>query len=219
MLLSQLHGGKFENVNQLKELVYERVWVFLHSGGTVACRHLHLDEAKHAAEIEATRFQPSTSTETFEAVISGENSICCGVFVNDSLVGCASANITPASDGFASEAYIDNISVLAEYAGGGLGLLLTAYLLKTCNTSPFECMRATLEVRVGNMPAKRIYARFGFTCQGIRKRYYSHPIEDAEIHWLEAMNEPAFQGVLADAVSHALELFHVKQFERAEGLQ
>lgn len=217
MLLSQLHGGNVIGVNPLKTLVDDGVWVFRHSGGTVACRPLLHSEAQLAAEIEATRFHPSTSTETFEAVISGANSVCCGVFVNDTLVGCASANITPASDGFASEAFIDNISVLAEHTGSGLGLLLTAYLLKTCRASPFDCARATLEVRVGNIPAKRIYARFGFTCHGIRKRYYSHPTEDAEIHWLEAMNEPAFQGVLLDAVSHALELFHVKQFERAEG--
>lgn len=219
MLLSQLHGGNVIGVNPLKTLVDDGVWVFRHSGGTVACRPLHSIEAAKAADIEATRFHPSTNVSAFESMISGQNSCCCGVFVNDTLVGCASANITPAADEYPSEAFIDNISILTEYAGCGLGLLLTAYLLKLCSASPFASARATLEVRVGNTPAKRIYGRFGFTCHGIRKRYYSHPTEDAEIHWLENMQEPAFHDVLLDAVSHALEMFHVKQLQRSGDMQ
>jgi len=219
MHLSQPKGVDVFDDSQLTRLVAEGVWVFPHPGVTVACRPLHFAEAAKAADIEATRFHPSTSVSAFESMISGQNSCCCGVFMNDTLVGCAAANITPAANEFPSEAFIDNISILTEYAGCGLGLLLTAYLLKLCSASPFAAARATLEVRVGNTPAKRIYGRFGFICHGIRKRYYSHPTEDAEIHWLENMQEPAFQDVLLDAVSHALEMFHVKQLQRSGDMQ
>ena len=203
------------DVSQLRTLVAEGVWVFSHLGMTVACRPLRLEEAALAAGIEATRFQPSTSVSAFEAFIREQNCVCCGVFVNDSLVGCAAANITPELDGYPAEAFIDNISILTEFEGCGLGLLLTAYLLKLCRELPHTCSRATLEVRVGNAAAKRIYARFGFTCHGIRKRYYSHPMEDAEIHWLENLNVSTFANVLKNAVSYALEMFHVKQLQRS----
>ena len=36
-----------------------------------------------------------------------------------------------------------------------------------------------LEVRVGNETAIRLYERMGFTGDGIRKAYYSDPVEDA----------------------------------------
>lgn len=217
MRLSQLRDGDAFDVSQLQMLVAEGVWVFSHLGIPVACRPLRLDEAHIAADIEATRFQPSTSAQGFESFILGPNSLCCGVYVSDALIGCAATNITPPLGDDSSEAFIDNISILETYAGCGLGLLLTAYLLKCATQAPFSCSRATLEVRPSNTAAKRIYSRLGFTCHGIRKQYYSHPAEDAEIHWLEAMDSPAFQDVLLDAVSHALEMFHVKQLDVREG--
>jgi len=216
MRLSQHPGGNAFDGNQRYSLVAEATWVFQHPSGTVVCRPLRVEEASLAAAIEASRFQPSTSISSFESLITGQCGICCGIFIDETLVGCASANITPALEGFASEAFFDNISILVEHSGCGLGLMLTLYLLNLCRGFPHHCSRATLEVRIGNVAAKQIYARIGFTCHGIRKRYYSHPTEDAEIHWLENMQSPEFRVVLSESVSHALELFHVKQLHRSE---
>ncbi|HEX4866964.1 MAG TPA: ribosomal protein S18-alanine N-acetyltransferase [Acidimicrobiales bacterium] len=41
----------------------------------------------------------------------------------------------------------------------------------------------TLEVRVGNEPAQRLYQAFGFAPAGIRKGYYVETNEDALIMW------------------------------------
>ena len=43
----------------------------------------------------------------------------------------------------------------------------------------------TLEVRVGNTRAVRLYEKCGFELAGIRPRYYSDPVEDAGIYWLK----------------------------------
>ena len=39
----------------------------------------------------------------------------------------------------------------------------------------------TLEVRAGNAPAIRLYTQAGFRQVGLRKNYYFHPKEDAQI--------------------------------------
>ncbi|HYM09722.1 MAG TPA: ribosomal protein S18-alanine N-acetyltransferase [Bryobacterales bacterium] len=41
------------------------------------------------------------------------------------------------------------------------------------------CGRVSLEVRVSNTAAQRLYQRFGFAASGIRQAYYTSPTEDA----------------------------------------
>ena len=53
----------------------------------------------------------------------------------------------------------------------------------------------TLEVRVSNAPAIRLYERFGFMSAGVRRRYYSDNQEDALIMWRTPMT---LQGSLDD---------------------
>ena len=45
--------------------------------------------------------------------------------------------------------------------------------------------RATLEVRRSNDPARMLYERFGFSVAGVRRGYYSNPVEDALVLWRE----------------------------------
>jgi ribosomal-protein-alanine N-acetyltransferase len=46
--------------------------------------------------------------------------------------------------------------------------------------------RVTLEVRVSNLSAIRMYERFGFKSAGLRRRYYHDNDEDALIMWRES---------------------------------
>ena len=46
----------------------------------------------------------------------------------------------------------------------------------------------TLEVRAGNLPAISLYEKHGFAKVGLRKKYYSYPVEDA-ILMTKYMNE------------------------------
>ncbi|HUX16894.1 MAG TPA: GNAT family N-acetyltransferase, partial [Phycisphaerae bacterium] len=45
--------------------------------------------------------------------------------------------------------------------------------------------RATLEVRRSNEAARGLYAALGFVERGVRPRYYTRPVEDALILWLD----------------------------------
>jgi hypothetical protein len=51
----------------------------------------------------------------------------------------------------------------------------------------------SLEVRVTNWAAQRIYARFGFRPVGIRRNYYQEVQEDALIMWTDDVRTQAYR--------------------------
>jgi len=53
---------------------------------------------------------------------------------------------------------------------------------------------ATLEVRLSNLPARRLYEKFGFRPVGIRPRYYSDDNEDALIMTTPPLGDAAMTG-------------------------
>jgi ribosomal-protein-alanine N-acetyltransferase len=55
---------------------------------------------------------------------------------------------------------------------------------------------ATLEVRLSNVAARRLYEKFGFRPVGIRPRYYSDDHEDALIMTTEPLRSPAMRTLL-----------------------
>src|SRR6266542_3157998 len=55
----------------------------------------------------------------------------------------------------------------------------------------------TLEVRVSNLPAQRLYEKYGFRRAGVRRRYYSDNNEDALIMWTDRLKERAVRERLA----------------------
>jgi ribosomal-protein-alanine N-acetyltransferase len=56
---------------------------------------------------------------------------------------------------------------------------------------------ATLEVRLSNLPARRLYEKFGFRPVGLRPRYYSDNGEDALIMTTDQLRDPPMRERLA----------------------
>jgi ribosomal-protein-alanine N-acetyltransferase len=56
---------------------------------------------------------------------------------------------------------------------------------------------ATLEVRLSNMPARRLYEKYGFRPVGIRPRYYSDNGEDALIMTTDPLDSPGMRDRVA----------------------
>jgi len=56
---------------------------------------------------------------------------------------------------------------------------------------------ATLEVRLSNLPARRLYEKFGFRPVGLRPRYYSDNNEDALIMTTDQLRDPPMLARLA----------------------
>jgi len=79
------------------------------------------------------------------------------------------------------EAHITNIAVWPGSRGQGWGEFLMRNVMRQmigCGVS-----NLTLEVRVSNESAQKLYKKLGFKAAGIRKRYYSDNHEDAIIMW------------------------------------
>lgn len=77
------------------------------------------------------------------------------------------------------QAHINNLAVLPELRGHGLGTQLLEAIIEEAAHLGAELL--TLEVRESNTPALRLYARSGFERVDVRKNYYTTPVEDALI--------------------------------------
>ncbi|MEB3100903.1 ribosomal protein S18-alanine N-acetyltransferase [Ferviditalea candida] len=81
------------------------------------------------------------------------------------------------------EAHITNIAVRSDFRGRKLGEKLLRELQDTARV--MGANRMTLEVRVSNYVAQRLYEKMGFVPSGVRRGYYSDNMEDALIMWAE----------------------------------
>ena len=80
------------------------------------------------------------------------------------------------------EGEISNVAVHPDYRGRGVSRRMLEMLIREAREGGVESF--TLEVRAGNRPAIRLYESFGFRTEGIRPRFYDHPVEDGLIMWL-----------------------------------
>lgn len=81
------------------------------------------------------------------------------------------------------EGQITNIAVKKAFRRSGNGVALVRKLLRELFKQGMS--EIFLEVRQSNVAALTLYRRMGFTVKGIRKNYYTEPIEDAYIMSLE----------------------------------
>ncbi len=77
------------------------------------------------------------------------------------------------------ELHINNLAVLPEFRRAGIAASLLGRVIK--EGAALGAQRATLEVRRSNDPARLLYERFGFSIAGVRRAYYTKPVEDALI--------------------------------------
>jgi ribosomal-protein-alanine N-acetyltransferase len=86
------------------------------------------------------------------------------------------------------ELHVNNLAVLPEWRRHGVASELLGVALERAVAT--GARRSTLEVRASNLPARQLYERFGFRPAGLRKSYYTNPIEDAVILWCDLVPSP-----------------------------
>lgn len=91
---------------------------------------------------------------------------------------------------YGEEAHITNIAVDPDHHRRKIGTRLLHDLM--LNAIDMEARAVSLEVRVSNWGAQRLYGRFGFRPVGIRKNYYQELSEDALIMWVDEIRTPDY---------------------------
>ncbi|ALC87771.1 MULTISPECIES: ribosomal protein S18-alanine N-acetyltransferase [Bacillaceae] len=81
------------------------------------------------------------------------------------------------------ESHITNVAVTEKMRGLKIGEGLMREAIRVVLEQ--EVVLMTLEVRVSNDVAKKLYYKLGFQDGGIRKNYYTDTQEDALVMWVE----------------------------------
>lgn len=90
-----------------------------------------------------------------------------------------------------TEGHITNIAVLQEYRRQGIGNALLEQIIHIAEQK--EMIGITLEVRISNIAAQKLYTKYGFRPEGFRKNYYQDTKEDAVIMWKYFPNYENYQ--------------------------
>lgn len=139
-------------------------------------RIMEPQDARAAAALEAENFSEPWSANSFMEEIQKDTSIYLVAYEGDVLVG--TCGLVTSFD----EGEVLNVSVKKQYRRRGIAGDLMKQLLEEAEKRGIK--HFTLEVREGNVPARTLYERFGFVCEGIRPNFYRNPTENAAIYWL-----------------------------------
>ena len=142
----------------------------------IEVRDLSEEDLDAVCAIEESSFSMPWKREDFTGLIDSESSIYLAILADDKVVGAAGYTF----NGF--DGYINNVLIDVDYRGQGLGRILLQELLRVGRKNGVP--EFTLEVRVSNTPAIKLYESLGFKSEGRRKNFYERPVEDAEVMWL-----------------------------------
>lgn len=79
------------------------------------------------------------------------------------------------------EIHVNNFAVHPAARRRGVGRALLGHVL--AEAAALGAPHATLEVRASNVAAIALYESAGFVRAGLRRGYYTHPVEDALVLW------------------------------------
>ena len=144
----------------------------------VELRRLDADDLDVVEVIEREAYPTPWSRSMFDAELRKPSSLALGAFTeNDVLVGYAFVSR------YVDAWHVMNVAVSHAFRRRGIASALLERLFEVTGTD--QRRGYTLEVRVSNAGAIRLYEQLGFEARGIRRGYYTDNREDALIMWRE----------------------------------
>lgn len=138
-------------------------------------RDMEAADVEAASEIEREAFSMPWSAEDFLEMVEADYASYYVAELNGEIVGCCGIRR------LADDGEITNVAVRAGYRKKGIAFRMMKHMLKCAEEKGIgDC---TLEVRVGNEPAIKLYESLGFKGEGVRPGFYEKPVEDALIMW------------------------------------
>jgi ribosomal-protein-alanine N-acetyltransferase len=144
----------------------------------VELRRLESRDLDAVEAIERESYPTPWSRSMFDAELRKASSVAIGAFTDDDvLVGFAFVSR------YVDAWHVMNVAVSDACRRRGIASALLERLFDVTSADPRRGY--TLEVRVSNTGAIRLYERLGFEARGTRRGYYTDNREDALIMWRE----------------------------------
>jgi ribosomal-protein-alanine N-acetyltransferase len=152
---------------------------------TLEFRRLKLRDLNAIEEIERRSYPTPWSRSMFAGELAKPSSICLGAIDADEerLVGYLIISR------YVDAWHVMNIAVAESHRRRGIATRLMERLFEL--TAGDGRRGYTLEVRVSNQAAIKLYESLGFKARGVRRGYYTDNREDALIMWKDPVREPA----------------------------
>jgi ribosomal-protein-alanine N-acetyltransferase len=144
----------------------------------IQIRRLRLSDIPAIEEVERRAYTTPWSRTMFAGEIAKATSRCSGAFDDDRLAGYLIVSR------YVDAWHVMNVAVDIPYRRRGLAQSMLEELF--AGTAGDGTRGYTLEVRVSNYGAIRLYERLAFGPTGIRRGYYTDNREDALIMWRDA---------------------------------
>ncbi len=141
----------------------------------IQIRPMERSDVERISRLEEETFSMPWSREAFLEMIEKEDARYYVAEADGEVVGgCGVLMI-------AGEGDITNVVIDKKYRNQGIGTKMLQYLIEDGYKNGLTAF--TLEVRVSNESAIRLYEKLGFFSEGIRPNFYEKPTEDAMIMW------------------------------------
>ncbi len=131
-----------------------------------------LPDLNSISDILTCEFDDFWNYNLFKSELENKNSMYIVAKLNNQIVGFAGIWFS------VDDIHITNIVVKKNCRNQKIGSLMLNNLIELCENRTQKSI--TLEVNSNNIPAQKLYQKFGFKNVGIRKKYYNNT-EDAII--------------------------------------
>jgi ribosomal-protein-alanine N-acetyltransferase len=152
----------------------------------IELRRLTLADLAAIERIERRAYPTPWSRSMFAAELAKSSSICLGAVDIDAGEALVAYLIISR---YADAWHVMNVAVDEQYRSRGVATKLLNRLFEL--TAGDDRRGYTLEVRVSNSGAIRLYEKLGFVARGLRRGYYTDNREDALIMWKDPVRERA----------------------------
>lgn len=143
----------------------------------ITVRKMELKDVPQVLEVDRASFATPWTTDIFyHELMDNMHAYYYVVDMDGKIVGYAGMWIV------IDEVQITNIAVSPDFRGRKIGEKLFHHMVLTA--VGLGAVQLSLEVRVSNIVAQKMYRKFGLVPGGIRKNYYTDNQEDALVMWV-----------------------------------
>ncbi|RIU88348.1 ribosomal-protein-alanine N-acetyltransferase [Oceanobacillus picturae] len=146
----------------------------------ITIRKMEIADVDQVMEVERVSFTTPWTTDIFyQEIVDNQYAYYYVIEWNGRIVGYVGTWVV------LEDAQVTNIAIMPELRGNKLGEKLFQYML--LQVKLIGTTRLSLEVRESNIPAQKLYRKFGLVPGGIRKNYYTDNQEDAIVMWVNIL--------------------------------